>query len=801
MDTLLQDIRYGIRGLFKRPGFTAVALIALALGIGANTAIFSLVNAVLLRPLPFAEPDRLIWVFGNIRNGGNRASVAPLDFLDFRAQNTTFEQFAASIAVPVPLNLTGSGEPERLSAAAVTGNYFQALGVAPALGRGFQIDNEQPAHNQVAVLSYALWQKRFGGDPAIVGKTVTLDGKESEVIGVMSQGFTFPQTAELWIPINFDRGPEMKQRKAHFMRPIGRLKPGISVAQAQADTDAIARHLEEQYPATNTGWSLRLVPLREQLVGNIRPTLFLLFGAVGFVLLIACANVANLLLVRAAARHKEIALRAALGAGRFRIVRQMITESVLLALMGGALGALLAVWGVELLVKLSAGSIPPTAQVNIDLTVLAFTLGVSLLTGVLFGLAPALRSLKVNLSESLKEGGRSVGEGSRNRTRSVLVVIESAIAVVLLIGAGLLIRSFVQLQNTSPGFDAHNVLTMRIDLPREKYPNPEKAGAFFAQLEDRLEGLPGVETVGLVTELPLSGQPNDMPFTIEGRPPASPDQGLGADFRRVNQQYLKSLRIPLLRGRNFTEQEARESARVVVISDLLATEIFPGEEPLGKRLVMGFDEKPFEIIGIAGDIRHRSMESNPLPAMYLPTIQTPWMNLVIRTQADPANLTAAVRNEVKAIDPDQPVAAVRTMEEWVDTSVAAPRYRTSLLGALALVALVLASTGIYGVMSYSVTQRTHEIGVRMALGARRRDVLQLVVRQGMTLVVIGIVIGIAGAIALTRVMSTLLFGVTAKDPVTFVVVAALLTLVAFVACYVPAQRATKVDPLVALRYE
>lgn len=802
METLLRDIRYGIRSLLKRPGFTAIALIALALGIGANTAIFSLVNAVLLRPLPFAEPDRLVWVFGNIRNGGNRASVAPLDFLDFREQNTTFEQFAASFSVPLPVNLTGTGEPERLTAAAVTGNYFQALGVTPVMGRTFQLENEQPAQNQVAVLSYALWQKRFGGDMAIVGKKVTLDSKTSEVIGVMPRDFSFPQSAELWVPINFDAGPQMKQRKAHFMRPIGKLKPGVSLAEAQADTDAIARHLEEQYPATNTGWNLRLIPLREQLVGNIKPTLFILFGAVGFVLLIACANVANLLLVRAAARQREIALRTALGAGRFRIVRQMITESVLLALTGGALGTLLALWGVDLLVKLSAGSIPPTAQVRIDLTVLAFTLGISLITGVLFGLAPALRTLRLNLSELLKEGGRSDGDGTpRNRTRSVLVVIESAVAVVLLIGAGLLIRSLVQLQNINPGFDAHNVLTMRVDLPREKYPNPEKAGNFFAQLEDRVQGLPGVETVGLITELPLSGQPNDVPFSIEGRPPASPDQLMGADFRRVNQQYLKALRIPLLSGRNFTEQEARESARVVIISDLLATEIFPNEDPLGKRLVMAFDEKAFEIIGIAGDIRHRSMEADPLPAMYLPTIQTPWMNLVIRTQSDPANLTAAVRKEVRAIDPDQPVAAVRTMEEWVDTSVAGPRYRTGLLALFALVALLLASTGIYGVMSYSVSQRTHEIGVRMALGARQMDVLKLVVRQGMTLVVVGVGLGLIGAFALTRLMSTLLFGVTAKDPVTFVVVAALLTLVAFVACYLPARRATKVDPLVALRYE
>ena len=801
METLLRDIRYGIRSLMKRPGFTVVALIALALGIGANTAIFSLVNAVLLRPLPFAEPDRLVWMWGNIRNGGNHASVSPLDFLDYRKQNTTFEQFAASFTVPLPLNLTGNGEPERLTAAGVTGNYFQALGVKPALGRTFLLENETPGRDQVAVLSYGLWQKRFGGDPAILNKTVTLDGKTCEVLGVMPKDFSFPQSAELWIPLNFDISPGMKQRKAHFLRPIGKLKPGVTLAQAQADTDAIARRLEEQYPDTNTGWNLRLVSLREQLVGNTKETLFILFGAVGFVLLIACANVANLLLVRAAARQKEIALRTALGAGRLRIVRQMITESVMLALVGGTLGALLATWGVDLLVTLSADNIPPTAQVKIDWTVLAFTLLISLLTGVLFGLAPALRTMKVNLTESLKEGGRGGSEGvERNRTRSVLVVLESAIAVVLLIGAGLLIRSLIQLQNTSPGFDAHNVLTLSVDLPREKYSTPDKAANFFEQLESRLGGLPGVDSVGLVSELPLSGQPNDMPYTVEGRPPVSIDQAYDDDFRRVNQKYFGALRIPLLRGRNFTEQEVRQSAKVLIISELLAQQVFPNEEPLGKRLVMTMGNQPFEIIGIVGDIRHRALESQPSAAMYMPTYETD-MNVVIRTQGDPTNLVASVRHEVQAIDPDQPVAAVKTMEQWLDASVAAPRYRTALLALFALLALVLASTGIYGVMSYSVTQRTHEIGVRMALGARQLDVLKLVVRQGMSLVLIGVGIGLLGAIALTRVMSTLLFGVTAKDPMTFAAVATLLAVVAFVACYIPARRATKVDPLVALRYE
>ena len=799
METLFNDIRYGVRGLLKRPGFTVVALITLALGIGANTAIFSLINAVLIRQLPFGEPDRLVWTWGNIRNGGNRASVSPLDFLDYRKQNTTFEEFAAMISVPLSANLTGSGEPERLSAAGVTGNYFQALGVKPALGRTFLPENETAGHDQVTILSYDLWQKRFGGDPGILNKKITLDDKAFDVIGVLPRDFDFPAASQLWVPLNFDGPPGMKQRKAHFLRPIGKLKAGVTLAQAQADTDAIAQRLAATYPDTNTGWNLRLVPLQEQIVGNVKPTLFILFGAVGFVLLIACANVANLLMAHAASRQKEIALRSALGAGRLRIVRQMITESLLLALCGGALGALLAVWGSELLVTLSGDNIPSTAHVKIDFTVLAFTLVTSLLTGVLFGVAPALRTLKVNLSESLKEGGRSGSESAqRNRTRSLLVVFESAVAVMLLIGAGLLIRSLIQLQNTNPGFEAHNVLTMRIDLPQKKYGSPEKLASFWEQFEGRVSGLPGVESVGLISELPLSGQPNDMPYTVEGRAPGATNQTFDDDFRRVNQNYFRALRIPFLRGRSFTEQEVRDGAKVLIISELLASQTFPGEDPIGKRLVMALGNQAFEIIGIVGDIRHRSLESQPLPAMYMPAFE-PGANVVIRT-ADPG-VTAAVRREIQAIDPNQPIANIRTMEQWLGLAVAAPRYRTTLLALFAALALLLSAVGIYGVMSYSVGQRTHEIGVRMALGARQLDVLKLVVRQGMSLVGIGISVGLIGAIALTRVIATLLFGVGTKDPTTFLVVAMLLAIVAFIACYIPAWRATKVDPLVALRYE
>ena len=801
MDTLFRDIRYGFRSLLKRPGFTAIALVALALGIGANTAIFSLVNAVVLQPLPYPEPERLVWVWGNFP-GGNRASVSPADYLDFRSQNKSFEQFAATVSVTAAVTLTGTGEPEPLTASVVTGNYFQTLGVMPALGRSFSMDNEKSGNDQVAIISDELWQRRFAGNPAIVNQQINLDSKSFQVIGIMPKGITFPQTADLWVPLNFEARPELKVRKAHFLRPLGRLKPGVTMAQAQSDTDGIAAQLEKQYPDSNTGWNLRLEGLRDRLIGSSKTSLFILFGAVGFVLLIACANVANLLLVRAAGRQKEVALRTALGASRFRIIRQLMTESLLLAIIGGTIGALIAAWGIDLLVLLSGDTIPPTAKVRIDGTVMAFTLVTSVVTGVLFGVFPALRTSRLNLSDTLKEGGRSAGEGTfKNRTRSLLVVFESALAVVLLIGAGLLIRSFIALQNTNPGFDANNVLTMRFDLPRGKYDTPEKASSFFQQLEQRLAGVPGVQSVGFITELPLTGQPNDAPFTVEGRPAVPRGQEFGADFRRVNQNYFEALRIPLLRGRNFTPQEVRDNAQVIVVSEGLVNVAFPNEEPLGKRLMTVLSDKPFEIVGVVGDIRHRSLEFQPYAAMYLPTITSGRINVALRTQGDPLSVMPAVRKEVSAIDRDQPIAAIRTMGEWVSRSTSTPRYRTTLLGLFAGIAMILAATGIYGVMSYSVAQRTHEIGIRMALGAHQGDVRRMVVRQGMLLVVVGLGIGLLAAFALTRVMNSLLFQVTAKDPLTFLAVAGLLSMVAFVACYVPARRATKVDPLTALRYE
>src|SRR5262245_1644033 len=801
MSQLFQDLRYGARMLLKRPGFALVAIATLALGIGANTAIFSLINGVLIRPLPFREPDRLVWAWGNVRNGGNRASVSPLDYLDYRNQNRTFEQFAAMGTLPISANLTGSVEPVRLTGAGVTGNFFQALGVQPALGRTFLLENEKTGSDQVAVLSHSLWQKRFGGDTGIINKRITLDDKSYEVIGVMPRDFEFPATTEIWVPLPFDSQPGLKQRKAHFLRPIARLKPGVSLAQAQADTDTIARQLEAAYPDSNTGWNLRLVSLREQIVGNIRSTLYILLGAVALVLLIACANVANLLMAHASARGKEIAVRTALGARRLRIARQMITESLMLALCGGVMGTVLAIWGVQALIALSGDNIPTTAQVKIDFTVLAFTLLTSVLSGLLFGMAPILRTAKVNLIDGLKEGGRTGSEGARrNRTRGLLVILESAVAVMLLVAAGLLIRSLIRLQNTNPGFDSTNVLTMRIDLPRQKYATPENISNLWQQFESRVSSLPGVEGVGLISELPLSGQLNDMPYTVEGRPPVDSTQQFDDDFRRINQDYFRALRIPLLRGRNFTPQEVRDQVKVLIISESLASQVFPNEEPLGKRLVMSFSHQAFEIVGIVGDVRDRSLAAPPAPAMYMPALES-GENVVLRTNGDSAAVAAAVRREMAALDPNQPIARVRTMDEWLGLAVAAPRYRTGLFGLFAALALLLSAVGIYGVMSYSVGQRTHELGVRMALGAGRLDVLKLVVRQGMSLVLVGVTVGLLGAFALTRVISSLLFEVGAKDPLTFSGVAILLAAVALVACYVPARRATKVDPMVALRYE
>src|SRR5262245_62066248 len=622
-DEMFQDLRFGLRMLLKHKGFTLIAILTLALGIGANTAIFTVINAVLLRPLPFAEPERLLW-FGGWVGNDKEQGVTPADFLDYREQSRSFEQIAASVSDGIAMNLSGGGEPERLKGGYVTANYLDVFGVKPALGRTFAAEEGLEGGERVVVLSHTLWRRRFGADPSVINQSLTLDNRTVTVIGVMPPQFQYPPGVEIWLPFSFPASPQspFRSREFHFLRPVAKLKPGVTRAQAQAEVETIARRLQSLYPKTNANQSLFLWPLQERLVGNIRLTLLTLLGAVGCVLLIACANVANLLLARASARWREIAVRSALGASRGRVVRQLLTESLALAALGGLGGMLLAKWGVKLLVELSADYLPRADEVRINATVFGFTLAVALLTGLLFGLAPALQSARLDLTEALKEGGKGAGSGARrHRTLNLLVVGEVALAMLLLIGAGLLINSFVRLQQVSPGFDEKNLLTARIDIPNP-YAQPEKKQQFFEQLQQHVAALPGVEAVGLVTELPLANQSANFKFKIEGRPETAPGQSPDADIRAVNHDYFRAMRIPLLKGRNFTEVEVRDNAKVILISDELARLYFPGEDPLGQRLLRGplGKEEPLEIIGIVGDVRHRGLGSVLRQTIYSPSL-------------------------------------------------------------------------------------------------------------------------------------------------------------------------------------
>jgi putative ABC transport system permease protein len=792
--------------LVKTPGFTLVAILALALGIGANTAIFSVVNGVLLRPLPLTDPDRLVWAQGaDLKTGEQGGKISPPDFLDYREQNRVFEHFSA--LQYISFTLTGdAAEPERVTGARVSADFFETLGIMPVKGRTFLAEEEREGSNRVAIISHGLWQRRFGADPNLVGRTVDLSGQSIVVVGIMPAGFQFPSEVEVWSPIPFG-GKETTMRRTHFLDAVGRLKPGLTLQDAQADISSVARRLEQQYPETNTNYGMGLTLLPEQIVGEMRRTLFVLLAAVGFVLLIACANVANLSLARGATRGKEIAIRVAMGASRSRVVRQLLTESVLLGALGGVLGLLLAVWGVDMLVSLSPEDLPRVKEVTIDTRVLSFSLLISILTGVLFGLAPALSfSRGGDLNETLKEGGRASGAATgHNRMRSLLVVAEVALSLMLLVGAGLLIKSFLKLSKVETGFDATSVMTMRISLPQTKYTEPQRRAAFYQQLLERTRALPGVEAAGVISELPLSGQNNDTYFTIEGKPPAAPgSEDRLANFRTASPDYFRAMGIPLIRGRFFNDGDREGAPHAVIISETFARRFFPDEDALGKRLTIDLGE-PWtgEIVGVVGNIRHFSLATEPFREMYMNIAQTPrgTVNLVVRTRSDPTALTAAIKQEVQGLDRDLPIYNPKTMEQRVSESAAAPRFRTLLLALFAALALVLAAVGIYGVISYSVTQRTHEIGIRMALGAGRRDILKLVVGHGVVLTLIGVAIGLVGAFMLTRIMATFLFGVSATDPLTYTVVSLLLLAVALVACYVPARRAMRVDPMVALRYE
>src|SRR5262245_35891897 len=797
---MLNDFRYALRILLKNPGFTVVATLALALGIGANTAIFSVVNTVLLRPLQLREPEQLVAIFGAFRGGIKRASVSPADFKDYRDQNQVFEQLAAAVSVSSPVNLTGSGEPERLTSALVTANYFEALGVRPGLGRGFVSSDEHAGEIRKVILSHGFWLRRFGGDQSAVGKELVLDGKSCTVVGVMLTDFRFPRLVDLWAPLPLYSPDMSSNRGAHFLRPVARLKRGVRLAQAQAEVDTISARLEAQYPDTNTAKGLRLVLLHEQIVGNIRPALWVMMGAVGFVLLIACSNVASLLLSRAASRHREIAIRSVLGAGRRRIVRLVLVESVVLSLIGGALGALLGLWGKDALLLANPSNIPRLQETRFDAGILAFAFLLSLLTGLIFGWIPALQISRFNLNASLKEGSQAaVGGGRVRRWHRALVVTEVALALVLLIGAGLMIRSFRRLIRISPGFTPEGLLTFQINLPDSKY-NREQAGRFFQQITQRIGNLPGVKSVGMVTTLPLGGLGNDNPFTILERPPQDPRLKVTADFRRVDHRYFRTMEIPLLSGRHFTEQEARESIPVVVVSQSLAVRFFPNENPLGRHLMLG-ESEPCEIVGIVGDVGHRALEVDVYQAMYVPSMRVHESSLAVRTTVNPMSLAGAIRNEILAVDMDQPISNMRPMNDLLFNSMASRRFSMWLLNLFSAIALILAAIGVYGVISYSVTQRTREIGVRMALGASRYEVFGLVLKQGMLTGLGGVAAGLVLAFGVTRLMSRLLFGVSATDPLTFALIALMFVLVTLLACYLPASRATRVDPIVALRYE
>jgi putative ABC transport system permease protein len=800
MHTILQDIRYGARMLLKRPGLTLIAVITLALGIGANTAIFSAVDALLLRQLPFPDPERLVMIWENdTLEGNSRNSVAPANFVDWRKQNEVCSQIGV-FSQPSGLNLTGGQEPERITGIFVSQNLFSLLGVQPHIGRGFIAEDLKERQALVVLLSYSLWQRRFGGDPSVIGKPLTLDGAAFTVIGVMPANFQLPEEAEMWgLTLN---GELATMRGQHFLRVMARLKPEVTLEQARANFSLIARRLEQQYPDTNRGYGVNVLALREQLAGDVRPTLYLLLGAVGFVLLIACANVANLMLARAGVRQREMAIRSAVGAGRFRLVRQLLTESMLLAMAGGLLGLLLAFWGVDWISAIGA-DLALAPRIGIDLRILGFTILMTMLTGIIFGLAPALSASKPNLNGSLKEGGRSAGDSS-HRMRNLLVVAEIALALALLAGAGLMIRSFIRLQNVDTGFDPNNLLTTQFDPTGAKYDESENIAAFYQQLTERVELLPGVISAAAISRIPLAGDRSTSGLTIEGSPP-SPGEQREVHYRVVTPGYFRTMGIPLRAGRELTVADNAAAQPVALINRAMADKYWRGEDAAGKRIRLGPNPKSpwITIVGVVGDARNFGLDGEALPEVYVPNLQSPTgrMRLVVRTAVEPLSLVAAVRGAVRSLDKDVPFSQVATVEQLLAKSVSRRRLNLSLLGVLAVIALALAAAGVYGIMSHAVMTRTHEIGVRVALGAQALDVYRLVVGRCMKLVLAGMAIGLISSVALTRLMVKLLYGISASDPVTFIAVSVLLLVVALVACWVPARRATKVDPLVALRHE
>ncbi len=803
MEGILQDIRYGLRTLVRSPGFAVVAVLALALGIGANTAIFSVVNAVLLRPLPFRDPGRLMVVeSSNPAKGYPEFAVSPPDFLDWKDQGRSFEGMAAFEATP--FNLSEGSEPERVQGSRITAPMLGLLGVKPILGRDFRPEEDRDGSDLVVLLGHALWTRRFGADPAIVGRAVSINGRKRTVLGILPPEFSFPNRSEIWTPMAFEK-QELTGRGAHYLNVIARIRPDATLAGARAEMQGIAERLKTQYKDTNAGWTAVVFPLGEKVVGKLRAELWVLLGAVSFVLLIACANVANLLLARATERQKEVSIRIALGAGRWRLIRQLLTENVVLGLAGGVLGLLLALWGTDLLVAAGQENLPRFREVSVDLRVLLFTLGLSLATGLVFGLVPALQTSRPDLNESLKEGGRGGTAGrARHRLRGALAVGEIALALVLLTGAGLMLKSFLRLVSVDPGFRADHVLKFDVALPGSKYGTDAQQAAFVRQALQKLGALPGVATAAVATTLPLTGDLISYSFNLDGSGPQAPSDRNSAEYDGVSPGYFHAMGIRVLKGRELRESDAAGAARVAVISDTMANRFFPGQDPIGRRIDINNGPPAWrEIVGVVADVKQLSLDGGIRPHVYEPLDQSPspYVTFVLRTSTDPAGLGTAARHAIQEIDPEQPIAGVETAEALVADSVAQPRFAMLLLGVFAGVALLLAGIGTYGVIAYSVSQRTHEFGVRMALGAGRGQVLALVVRQGALLAAAGVALGLLAAAGSSRVLAGLLFGVSPTDPITYAGVALLLTGVALLACVVPARRATRVDPIAALRCE
>jgi putative ABC transport system permease protein len=803
---MIADLRYAIRMLAKSPAFTFIAVLTVGLAIGANTAIFSVVNAVLLRPLPYPHSEQLVRVFGK-QPTLDEAPNSPANFLEWKKENQVFERIATWVGKG--FNLTGTDKPERVIGARVSGELFQLLGVQPALGRDFNAEEDRDGGDRVVILSYEFWQRRFAGDPNVLRQTITLSDQTYTIVGVMPRGFAFPSTrAQVWTPIAFTPA-ERATRDTNYIDVVARLKPGVSLEQAQANMNAVAQSQAQRYPETNTGIGVKLVSLQEHIVGDVRPMLVVLLGAVAFVLLIACANVANLLLARAAARHREMAIRGALGASRSRVVRLLLTESVLLAIVGGAVGLLLAIWSLDLLVSLKPANLPRLAEIGVNRTVFLFTAAVSVLTGILFGLAPAWQVSKSDLNEGLKESGRGGSDAPRRqRMRALLVISEVALSLVLLIGAGLMIRSFARLLAVDPGFKTDHVLTAFVSLPVSKYSKHEEQTAFFDRLLERLRNVPGISAAGAVTDIPLFGG-GSTGFDVEGRPPAAPGQRAMTDYRISTPEYFEAMGMRLLKGRAFAPYDTEAAPGVVIINESVASRFFPGEDPIGKRLDMSGNPKDLrEIVGVVNDVRNYGVDAEVKPEVYVPLLQSSpgylssissALTIVVRSSIEPTALGQTLRDQVQALDKDQPVSELKTMEVYLAESMAQRRFNMLLLGTFAGLALVLAAVGIYGVIAYTVTQRTHEMGIRIALGARGGDILRLVFSNAMATTVIGIVVGLTAAFALTRLLQSLLYQVTATDPVVFVTIPLLLLAVAGIATYLPARRAMKVDPITALR--